>query len=38
VVEDDVPAFTMVAGVPAKVVRELPRDKVQRADRAKPAS
>jgi acetyltransferase-like isoleucine patch superfamily enzyme len=29
VVEQDVPPFTVAAGMPAKVVQELPRDKVQ---------
>ena len=29
VVVDDVPPFTMVAGAPARVIEELPRDKVE---------
>lgn len=29
VVEEDVPSYAVVAGIPARVVRELPRDKVQ---------
>lgn len=29
VVEQDVPAFTMVAGVPARVIQELPRERIQ---------
>ena len=29
VVEQDIPAFTMAAGIPAKVIRELPRDRAQ---------
>jgi acetyltransferase-like isoleucine patch superfamily enzyme len=29
VVEQDVPAFTMAAGVPARVIQELPRDRAQ---------
>ena len=29
VVEQDVPAFSMAAGIPAKVIQELPRDRVQ---------
>jgi acetyltransferase-like isoleucine patch superfamily enzyme len=34
VVEEDVPAFTVAAGIPAKVVQELPRDKVEARGRS----
>jgi acetyltransferase-like isoleucine patch superfamily enzyme len=33
VVEENVPPFTMVGGIPARVLKELPRDKVQQTDR-----
>lgn len=33
VVEENVAPFTMVGGIPARVLKELPRDKVQETDR-----
>jgi acetyltransferase-like isoleucine patch superfamily enzyme len=36
VVEQDVPPYTIAAGMPAKVIQELPRDKVQMDVRGRP--
>jgi acetyltransferase-like isoleucine patch superfamily enzyme len=35
VVEQDVPAFTMVGGVPARVIQQLPRERIRTSDQAR---
>ena len=38
VVEQDVPPFTVAAGIPARVIQELPREKVEREPQARTRS